>query len=128
VKDIVWLRPEGEEMTDTEWSQDFARCLGVWLSGQAVDEVDERGRRIQDDNFLVLINAQHEEIPFFLPAPLSNSGWIMIIDSSCRTSQGGDSVYAARTSYPLQARSLALLVERASEQVRRADRRRSPSE
>jgi glycogen operon protein len=126
IKDIAWLRPDGQEMTDEEWNQEFARCLGVALSGQAVDEVDERGQRIQDDNFLLLINAHHEEIPFVLPPP-SNSGWVAILDSSCQIAQRPDAFYAGGTGYPLQARSLVLLVERPPERVRRADRRRSPA-
>ena len=125
IKDIVWLRPDGQEMTDQEWNQDFARCLGVTLSGQAVDEVDERGQRVHDDNFLLLMNAHHEEIPFTLGPPVNNSGWVAIVDTSCQTTQAADVFYVAGTHYPLQARSLALLVERAPDRVRRADRRRS---
>jgi isoamylase len=128
VQDIVWLRPDGQEMTDQEWNQDFARSLGVTLSGQAVDEVDERGQRIQDDNFLLLINAHHEEIPFTLNAPNGNSGWVAIVDTSCQTTQRADVFYVAGSQYPLQARSLALLVERAPDRVRRADRRRSANQ
>jgi isoamylase len=128
IKDIVWLRPDGQEMTDHEWSQEFARCLGVTLSGQAVDEVDERGQRVQDDNFLLLINAHHEEIPFTLVAPGGYSGWVAIVDTSCQTTQNADVFYVAGSSYPLQARSLVLLAERAPHRVRRADRRRSANQ
>ncbi len=32
VKDILWLMPDGREMTDEEWGQEFARSLGVLLS------------------------------------------------------------------------------------------------
>jgi isoamylase len=128
VKDIVWLRPEGGEMTDVEWNQAFARCLGVLFSGAAVDEVDERGQRIHDDNFLLLMNAHHEQIPFVLPALPSNSGWIAILDTSCQTTNGSSNFFTANASYPLQARSLALLVERSAERVRRSDRRRNSSE
>src|SRR6202051_1453618 len=38
IKDILWLDPDGKEMTDDEWNQEFARCLGVTLSGEAVDD------------------------------------------------------------------------------------------
>ncbi|HWS02821.1 MAG TPA: glycogen debranching protein GlgX, partial [Gammaproteobacteria bacterium] len=48
VKDIVWLRPDGEEMTDREWNQYHARCLGLLLHGDAIEEHDERGRKIYD--------------------------------------------------------------------------------
>jgi glycogen operon protein len=128
IKDIVWLHPDGQEMTDSEWNQEFARCLGVALSGQAVDEVDERGQRVQDDNFLLLMNAHHEEIPFVLPGVTSNSGWVAILDTSCQTSNQADSFYSGGASYPLQARSLALLVERPPERIRRSDRRRPAAE
>ncbi|PYV89482.1 MAG: glycogen debranching enzyme GlgX [Acidobacteria bacterium] len=128
VKDIVWLRPEGSEMTDVEWNQEFARCLGVLLSGEAVDEMDERGQPIQDDNFLLLMNAHHEQIPFVLPALLSNSGWVAILDTSCLASNCSDIFYPAAQAYPLQARSLVLLVERTAERIRRSDRRRNSPE
>ncbi|MCU1308752.1 MAG: glycogen debranching protein [Acidobacteriaceae bacterium] len=127
IKDIVWLRPDGGEMTDEEWNQDFARCLGVALSGAAIDEVNERGQRVQDENFLLLMNAHFEEIPFALPAPPLGAGWIALIDTSCQISGDANRFFSGSASYPLQARSLALLVERASDRVRGADRRRNPA-
>jgi isoamylase len=127
IKDIVWLRTDGGEMTDEEWNQDFARCLGVALSGAAIDEVNERGKRVQDENFLLLMNAHFEEIPFTLPAPPLGAGWIALIDTSCQISGDGNRFFSGSASYPLQARSLTLLVERASDRVRGADRRRNPA-
>ena len=124
IKDIVWLRPDGQEMTDEEWNQEFARCLGVSLSGEAVDEVDERGQRIRDENFILLMNAHHEEIPFMLPASPPESGWIALIDTSCQTTRRADAYYLGGVGYPLQARSLALLVERPASKIRATDRRR----
>jgi len=126
IKDILWLHPQGREMTDEEWKQDFARSLGVFFSGEAVDEVDERGQRIQDQNFLVLMNAHHEEIPFVLPTPPSQKGWVAIVDTSCQTTNRPDAFYQPGASYPLQARSLALLVERGSGQLRNMERRQQP--
>jgi isoamylase len=127
IKDIVWLRPDGEEMTDEEWNQDFARCLGVALSGAAIDEVTERGQRVKDENFLLLMNAHFEEIHFTLPVPPLGAGWIALIDTSCQISGDANRFFVGRSSYPLQARSLALLVERASDRVRGPDRRRNPA-
>jgi len=127
IKDIVWLRPDGGEMTDEEWNQDFARCLGVALSGAAIDEVNERGQRVHDENFLLLMNAHFEEIPFVLPAPPLGAGWIALIDTSCQISGDANRFFFGSASYPLQARSLTLLVERASDRVRGADRRRTPA-
>ncbi|MGH9645116.1 MAG: glycogen debranching protein GlgX, partial [Terriglobales bacterium] len=125
VTDIAWLRPDGQPMTDEEWNQEFARCLGVSLSGEAVDEVDERGQRVRDENFLMLLNAHHEEIPFALPPAAADAGWIALVDTSCQTTRRPDAFYNGGSSYPLQARSLALLVERSLSQIRAEDRRYS---
>src|SRR6266478_531767 len=121
IKDIVWFKYDGREMTDQEWNQDFARSLGLLLSGDAVDEIDERGRNIKDENFAILLNAHHEEILFVLPARRPDSGWLVLVDSSCQTSENSNRFYASNDSYPLQPRSLALLVERAPDRIRPDD-------
>ena len=116
-------------MTDEEWNQQFARCLCVSLSGEAVDEIDERGQRVRDENFLLLMNAYHDELPFVLPAPASDAGWLALVDTSCQTTRHPDAFYSGGSPYPLQPRSLALLVERTASRVRGgADRRYTPAE
>ena len=99
----------------------FDRTLGVFLSGSAVDEIDERGQLVTDDNFVLLLNAHHEEVPFSLPSLASGMTWVTLIDTFCNSrapNQGHD----AMTTYPLKPRSLALLVERQRDQIRQ-DRR-----
>lgn len=66
-KDIYWLTPSGTLMQDKDWNAGYVRCLGVVLNGQ-IDELNEHGERIMDDNFLLLLNAHHEEIDFVLPS------------------------------------------------------------
>ena len=127
IKDIVWLDPDGKEMTDEEWNQEFARCLGLTLAGQALDDVDERGQRIRDDNFLLLMNAHHEEIPFTLVTPPSGQGWYVLLDTSCQTTRQASAFYQGGGAYPLQPRSLALLVERSANRVRGSERRKPPA-
>ena len=122
VKDILWLRPDGQEMSDEEWNQANARTLGMFLSGSAVDEIDERGQPVTDENFLLLMNAHHESVPFQLPAAESEMSWVVLVDTSNESSRSPGVQYSAGASYPLQARSLALLVERRRDQIRR-DRR-----
>ena len=122
IKDILWLRPDGREMTDQEWNQEHARTLGVFLSGSAVDEVDERGQIITDENFLLLLNAHHEEVPFTLPSLASGMTWIALIDTFHDSSSGPGTTHDAMTIYRLHPRSLALLVERQRDQIRQ-DRR-----
>jgi isoamylase len=125
VKDILWLRPDGREMTDEEWNQESARTLGVFLSGSAVDEIDERGQPITDENFVLLLNADHEELLFTLPSLASGMTWITLIDTFHESSRSPGTVYDAMSTYPLQPRSLVLLVERPRDQTRQNRRDQS---
>jgi len=122
IKDIHWLMPDGREMTDEEWKQESARCLGVFLSGK-LEEQAERGEPVTDQDFLLLMNAHHEAIPFLLPAPPTGVGWVALIDTSGPISDNPACLFEPGTSYPLQARALVLLVGREPGQVRAVERR-----
>jgi glycogen operon protein len=123
VKDILWLRPDGREMTDEEWGQESARNLGVFLSGEGLEEQDDRAQPIRDQNFLLLMNAHHEPVPFLLPAVAEGAVWIVLIDTSLASVDSPGTLYLDGASYSLQARSLVLLTERPKDQVRSKDRK-----
>jgi glycogen operon protein len=108
-KDVAWLKPDGSEMTEQEWEQNFARCLGMYLAGEGLVETDERGRRIVDSDFLVLFNAHHEEIGFTLPQFAPDSRWLVVLDTTHDNGLSRSGVYEPQSIYPLQGRSLALL-------------------
>lgn len=110
VKDITWLTPLGKEMTDKEWNQSFARCLGLFLAGNAIKEHDERGNLVKDDNFILLLNAHHEVIPFILPAEPANARWEVMVDTSSEDGRDINSrFYHSSGEYPLKKRSFVLL-------------------
>jgi isoamylase len=111
VKDIVWLRPDGGEMTEHEWEHTFARSLGVYLAGAALDEMDRRGQRLSDENFLVLLNSHHETIPFTLPAPRPGTSWQVLVDTAYEQGLAMDGRYPGTAQYQLQGRSLTLIME-----------------
>jgi isoamylase len=126
VKDIVWLMPDGGEMTDDQWKQDSARCLGVFLAGEGLDEVDEHAEPVRDESFLMLMNAHHEAVPFRLPAMQEDGSWVALVDTSHPKGNGPHEAIAGGAVYPLEARSMAVLVARGAGQVRLAERRREP--
>ena len=43
-KDLIWLRPDGVELTADDWRDPELRRLGMLISGEAHDERDETGR------------------------------------------------------------------------------------
>jgi isoamylase len=106
VKDIQWLKPDGSEMSEREWEQDQARCLGVYLAGGSLDEVDRFGRPVADDDFLLLFNAHHEDIAFTLPGV---GAWHPIIDTAEEDGLARGDPVAPGASLPLRGRSFALL-------------------
>lgn len=91
--------------------QSFARCLGVSLTREALEEVAERGQPVRDENSLLLMNAHHQETPFVLPTPQSNAGWFALLDTSCRPRGIRKHFIPVAAHIPLQASSLALLAE-----------------
>lgn len=113
-KDIHWFKPEGSEMTDDEWAHDFARCLGVYLGGDAMQERDRRGHPLRDDNFLLLFNSHHESIPFCLPTLSETCEWQSILDTHLDGGLKPDGRFPGGKTYPLAGRSLALLIQRST--------------
>jgi glycogen operon protein len=108
VKDIIWLKPDGNEMSDEEWNHDYARCLGVYLAGDGLDEVDARGRRVTDDDFVLLFNAHDGAIPFTLP-PFEGNGWLVLIDTARDDGLLPEGTFQGDGVYELKERSLVLL-------------------
>lgn len=107
IKDILWLTPDGSEMSDEEWNNGFARCFGMFLAAGGLEERDGQGRRLRDGNFVLLFNAHHEPLPFVLPAGESGRSWEVVLDTWDGEREGER--HPGGGSYPLEGRSMALL-------------------
>jgi glycogen operon protein len=108
VRDIVWLDPAGTPMSEEQWRDGFARSLGVFLSGRGLDERDERGRTIVDNDFLVLVNAHYETVEFKLPAQPEDARWVLLLDTTNAAFETEERAFAPGDGYALQGRALAL--------------------
>jgi glycogen operon protein len=108
VRDIVWLQPDGTEMTEQEWGQDNARALAVYLSGDGLNDVDGRGRTILDDGFLVLFNADANEVRFAFPPGLINGPGTLLFDTAWEEAPQR-STFDSGQPYVLAGRALALV-------------------
>ena len=113
VRDILWFNPDGREINDNEWSHDYARCLGLYLLGDALAEQDERGRWLEDDDFLLLCNAHHETVLFVLPVLRDPMFFEVLLDTALRHGQPTEGfLHPLAEQYPVQGRSLVLLRHR----------------
>jgi isoamylase len=109
VKDLAWFKPDGKEMTDDDWNNGFARCLGLRLAGDAIEEVDARGNRILDDTLLILLNAHHAPVNFVLPAHRRKLRWQVVFDTKEEKIRRRQRLIRGGNEYPLEARSMVLL-------------------
>jgi glycogen operon protein len=107
VKDIVWLGPAGDEVSDEHWEAGFAHSLGVLLAGDAIGDVDERGERLVGDTLLILFNADSDKIDFTLPPHETAEQWELLFDTAADSPERAE--FNEADAYSLQARSLAVL-------------------
>jgi glycogen operon protein len=69
-------------MSEQDWQADHAKSFAVFLNGDALRDLDEDGRPLRDDSFLLLFNAHHEPIAFRTPPASFGDGWTVSIDTS----------------------------------------------
>jgi glycogen operon protein len=110
IKDLSFLEPSGEEMSDEAWNMGYVKCLGVRLAGDVIGDVDERGEPITDETALILLNAHSESIPFTLPKTQDGQAWERVLDTTGDDQEplalrGGD-------EFNLRDRSLVLFFTR----------------
>ena len=82
VSDISWLRHDGEGMTDDDWSNSETRSLAVFLAGNGLEDVDDGGNELCDDDMLLIVNSHGDPIDFLLPFPEDDRSWELLIDTA----------------------------------------------
>jgi isoamylase len=82
IKDLMWIRPDGQEMTDQEWNDPDNHILGMLIDGHATDEVDERGRPVYGDTLLLLLNGGTRSTFFQLPKVDAPGGWQELLNTA----------------------------------------------
>ncbi len=109
VRDIVWLQPDGSEMSQQAWQQGFARALAVFLSGESLKELDWRGQPVRDDSFLLMFNAAAEGVEFTLPASVVPARGLRLVDTSNDADALPETPFESRASHIVAGRSLVLV-------------------
>ena len=80
-RDVAWYGADGHEMTEAEWTAEWTRSMGLMLNGKTLQVSDENGDSMQDDSFLILVNAFHEGVEFTLPPAPNGSPWSQVMDT-----------------------------------------------
>jgi isoamylase len=108
VGDIIWFRPDGEQMSEQDWQSGYAKSLAVFMNGDALRELDEDGNQVRDDSFLLLFNAHHEPLPFRMPAAEFGDRWRVLVDTNSELGERAAQV-AAGELLDVEARSMIVL-------------------
>lgn len=109
VEDIAWFMPNGSEMQEEHWSEDFARSLGIFLNGKGIHAKGARGETILDDNFYVIFNGSDQAIEFKLPPAKFAEQWQVVINTDRDDVVDDDTKYDAEATILVENRSVLLL-------------------
>ncbi len=109
--ELAWLKPGGEEMSDSDWEAGYVKAVGVFLNGEALHAADERGRGIHDHDFLMLLSAAAEPIDWTLPSGFGGP-WELVLDTAEELDPEHPAVVEAGDVVQRPGRSLALLMHR----------------
>ncbi len=113
LEDIAWFLPEGSEMTEEHWNNDFAKSLGVFLNGKGIHSKGSKGETIFDDTFYLMFNANHDAVEYKLPPAKYGNNWVKILDTfdnylEDKTEADGEHI-PAESIFKVEARSIVLL-------------------
>jgi glycogen operon protein len=107
--DIVWLKPDGSEMSDADWETGYSQSLMVFLNGDAIPETDNLGRRITDDHLLLMFNASAEPIVFTTPIKAYGETWTVRLNTATGEIDPGVKPWRSRSKHTVAGHSMVVL-------------------
>lgn len=80
--DLLWFRPDGMPVSPEDWQRATTQALGMFLAGRGIDDTDDDGRPLVDDNLLLIINAADVDVTFSLPdIEAVREPWQLLVDT-----------------------------------------------
>src|SRR5204863_1397061 len=110
VGDIAWLDPCGDEMTDEQWQESYAKALGVFLNGDAIPQRDTHGAPVADDSLLILFNAWDQGVEFTIPPERFGARWELVMDTADPHVEEGSQSWKPGDTLIAGGRSVILLL------------------
>jgi glycogen operon protein len=108
--DLIWFRPDGEEMTEKDWFDDSRRTLGMWIDGSNSQSRTRDGELVTDHTWLLLLHAGNDPVDIVLPAPEYGATFEPVLDTGTPDGRPTSrNPLRASSSVTLPARTLLLL-------------------
>ena len=99
-KEIVWLNPAGETMTQDDWDDAARKCFGFLLNPSADSSAGP---------LLVLINADEQNFDFVLPVGKTEDRWQVALHTGENGVQEFQKSKSGQTIFKLEGQTLAVL-------------------
>ncbi|WP_033345124.1 glycogen debranching protein GlgX [Catenuloplanes japonicus] len=80
--DLAWFTPDGREMNDGDWGNDFGRAVALFVNGDGIKERGQYGQRHHDQSFLLCFNAHDAPLEFTLPPTEYGQKWEKVIETA----------------------------------------------
>ena len=81
VRDVAWYGTDGSEISDEVWSNAGDKSIAMMLNGKTIGVMDDDGNPVEDDSFLILVNASDNGVEYTLPEPPNQSPWRQVLDT-----------------------------------------------
>jgi isoamylase len=100
VPDLMWFRHDGAQMTDEDWHNPHAGSVAMFLGGKGLEEVDENGQPLADDDLFLVLNGAPIDLEFVVPG--TQGTWELLLDTGHddaeeRVEPGGTTLLPTRT-------------------------------
>jgi glycogen operon protein len=91
----MWYRHDGREMDDGDWENPVTASLGLFLAGRGIDDIDEEGNPVVDDDFFLILNGSDVPLEFALPrvtdptrVSSDDEVWRLLLDTNDDRAEG----------------------------------------
>jgi glycogen operon protein len=107
VRDVTWINPNGEPMTEQHWHDPATRCFGMLLDGRAQSTgIRQRGK---EATILIVINGHSGAVDFTLPQCRGACAWLLLLDTTTAECPE-ETPFSIGSVYRITGRSMALFV------------------
>ena len=87
IRDVVWVNPNGNEMTSADRERGWLKCFGAVLDGRARKTAIPRHG--EDDSVLIILNSYEGEVDFRLPRTSAGPCWSLLLDTNVADGASG---------------------------------------
>jgi glycogen operon protein len=80
-RDVAWFGTDGNEVSDEAWNEGWNKSIAVMFNGKTINENDEDGNPVEDESFLIVVNAAEQGVEYVLPQNPSQTPWCQVLDT-----------------------------------------------